>query len=243
MKRFITIVVLLLISATAIAQQRKVLTFKVDNVKFKMIAVEGGTYKMGAQGVYYKDDNYDPDVNGDYVQEVTVGNFYIAEYEVTEELWSAVMKRDPHYMRNGKPYNLTHPVELSHEDCLDFIEELNRITGEKFRMPTNEEWEYAARGGNRSHGYMYSGSDNIKTVAWYRKNAKYSCHAVGKKKRNELGIFDMSGNAAEWISGYGLRGGDYKSNSSGCKVNRKAQKFDHSNISHEEHGIRLVLSK
>lgn len=243
MKRFITIVVLLLISAAAIAQQRKVLTFKVDNVKFKMIAVEGGTYKMGAQGVYYKDDNYDPYVKDNYVQEVTVGNFYIAEYEVTEELWSAVMKRDPHDMRNGKPYNITHPVKLSYSECETFIYKLNDITGEKFRMPTNEEWEYAARGGNRSHGYMYSGSDNIKTVAWYRKNAKHKCHAVGKKKRNELGIFDMSGNVAEWISGYGLRGGDYHSDSQECKVNCKAEMFNYMNSNHEKHGIRLVLSK
>ena len=184
-------------------------TFNVNGVSFTMIAVEGGTFQMGAQSSDSSGDNYDSDASSDEspVHSVTLSSYYIGETEVTQELWEAVMGSNPSYY-SGYPQR---PVEyFSLEDCREFITKLNQLTGKNFRLPTEAEWEYAARGGNKSMGYKYSGSNTIGDVAWYNDNSGYKTHDVKAKAANELGIYDMSGNVQEWCQDFY---GDYSSGS------------------------------
>ena len=155
-----------------------------------MVLVEGGTYMMG-------------DPNGDWDNEycievphkVTLSSFYICKYEVTEALWTAVMGSNPSKYPSGDNY----PVEqVNWYDCQDFVEKLSELTGRHFRLPTEAEWEYAARGGKRSRGYRYSGSYNLDEIGWHVGNAHYYKREVGTKKPNELGLYDMTGNVCEW---------------------------------------------
>ena len=167
-------------------------TFEVNGVSFDMIKVEGGTFTMGGtseQG----DDVYD---NEKPIHRVTLSDYMLGKIEVTQELWQAVMGCNPSYFKGD---NL--PVEqVSWDDCQVFIMKLNFITGLNFRLPTEAEWEYAARGGNKSKGYKYSGSNDIGSVAWYSGNSLARTHAVAQKSTNELGLYDMSGNVWEWCS-------------------------------------------
>ena len=167
-----------------------------------MVYVSGGTFTMGAtseQGSYV------------YSQEkpthsVTLSSFYLCKYEVTQSLWQAVMGSNPSKLKGN---NL--PVEqVSWNDCQTFISRLNSLTGKCFRLPTEAEWEYAARGGNRSRGYKYSGSNTLSDVAWYEDNSSYKTHPVGTKSPNELGFYDMLGNVCEWCSDWS---GNYSSSS------------------------------
>ena len=155
-----------------------------------MVLVEGGTYMMG-------------DPNGDWDNEycievphkVTLSSFYICKYEVTEALWTAVMGSNPSRHKLGDNY----PVEqVNWYDCQDFVEKLSELTGRHFRLPTEAEWEYAARGGKRSRGYRYSGSYALDEIGWHVGNAHYYKREVGTKKPNELGLYDMTGNVSEW---------------------------------------------
>ena len=178
-------------------------TFMVKGVEFKMIKVEGGTFSMGATS----EQEYDALSCEKPVHSVTLSDYYIGETEVTQELWEAVMGSNPSYFEGDNQ----RPVEnVSWNDCQKFIKKLNRLTGKEFRLPTEAEWEYAARGGKYSRGYKYSGSDNADEVAWYDSNSGSKTHPVKTKKDNELGLYDMSGNVWEWCNDWW---GCYQSNS------------------------------
>ena len=161
-----------------------------DGISIDMVRVEAGTFTMGATP-----EMENPEDDEKPAHQVTLTNdYYIGKYEVTQALWKAVMGNNPSRF-NGD--NL--PVErVSWNDCQEFISKLNSITGKKFRLPTEAEWEYAARGGNKSIGYQYSGSSNLSDVAWYKDNSSNKTHAVGSKQANELSIYDMTGNVCEW---------------------------------------------
>ena len=180
-------------------------TITVNGVSFTMIAVESGSFYMGAQNVDPSELNYDAEAwdREAPVHLVTLSDYYIAETEVTQELWRAVMGVNPsHFVGDDKPVE-----QITWYDCQGFISKLNQLTGMKFRFPTEAEWEFAAKGGNESQGYKYSGSDNIRDIAWYSAEGKKT-RAVKTKMSNELGIYDMCGNVMEWC--YDLFG-DYSS--------------------------------
>ena len=193
--------------------------------------VEGGTFTMGATAEQESDAfDYEKPAH-----QVTLSDYYIGKYEVTQEEWQAVMGKNPSYQKGNN-----NPVEnVSWNDCQKFIKKLNQLTGLKFALPTEAQWEYAARGGNKSKGYKYSGSNNIDDIAWYYSNNGRKKHQVGTKQPNELGIYDMAGNVSEWCSDwYGsyssssqtnpvgpssgsnrvLRGGGWGDDARGCRV-------------------------
>ena len=182
---------------------RDIITIPVkDGISIDMVRVEAGTFIMGATP-----EMENPNSEEKPTHQVTLTNdYYIGKYEVTQALWQAVMGNNPSYFKGD---NL--PVEMvSWDDCQKFISKLNRITGKTFRLPTEAEWEYAARGGKKSRGYQYSGSNNISDMAWYDNNSGSKPHTVGTKQPNELGIYDMSGNVWEWCQD---RYGKYSSSS------------------------------
>ena len=227
-------------------------TFTVNGVIFEMVYVEGGTFDMGAT----TEQGSDAESDEKPVHSVTLDGYYIGKCEVTQELWEAVMGSNP-----SNSMGAQKPVEsVSWNDCQNFIKKLNSLTGRTFRLPTEAEWEYAARGGNKSRHYKYSGSGNIGYVAWYYKNSGSTTHAVGTQTANELGIYDMSGNVCEWCSdwygGYSagsqtnpqgpssgsarvLRGGSWSDYARYCRVSYRycGDPYD----SYDGGGLRLVL--
>ena len=197
--------------------------FTVNGVSFTMVRVEGGTFTMGAT------NEQGNDAEGDEkpAHEVTLSTFSIGETEVTQALWKAVMGSNPSRFSE----NPQNPVEkVSWDDCQEFVKKLNSLTGKSFRLPTEAEWEYAARGGSKSRKTKYSGGSDIGSVAWYDKNAyyvgkdgkrdesspSYGTHPVKVKSPNELGLYDMSGNVYEWCADwYGSYGSSAQSNPKG----------------------------
>ena len=179
-----------------VQQTKTIKNFKVNGVAFSMVCVDSGTFMMGSNDGKEEEQPVHP---------VTLSNYCIGQTLVTQELWQAVMGNNPSCFKGEK-----HPVErVTWNDCMKFIQKLNSLTRQRFRLPTEAEWEFAARGGNHSKGYKFAGSDTIEKVAWFDDNAgdklgednpDYGTHDVATKSPNELGIYDMTGNVAEWCS-------------------------------------------
>ena len=223
----------------------------IQNLINNMVTVEGGTFTMGAtpeQG--YGDNDEHP------THQVTLSSFSIGRYEVSQGEWEIVMGTNPASFAGDNC-----PVEfVSWYDCKEFINKLNDMTGMKFRMPTEAEWEFAARGGNKSQGYQFSGGNNLNSLAWHAGNSGSRTKAVGLKSPNELGLYDMSGNLWEWCSDwYGiynassqtnpigpasgtahvLRGGGWNGGAKNCRIsNRDGRAPDYSS---DRLGLRLAL--
>ena len=236
-------------------------TFIVNGVAFTMVAIEGGTFTMGATAEQGS-DAYDDESP---THQVALSSYCIGETEVTQALWQAVMGSNPSYFTG----NLQRPVDhVSWNDCQTFITRLNELTGKQFRLPTEAEWEYAARGGNKSQACKYAGSNTLGDVAWYIENCyalgssspDYGTHAVATKAPNELGLYDMSGNLWEWCQDlYGSYGSDAQTDPTGvvsgsnrvrrggswvclaryCRVSRRQQ--DAPTVADDHLGFRLAL--
>ena len=177
---------------TSSTSKPKTFTIKNNNMKvsFKMMPVKAGAFFMGAAAEQEATLDDEKPAHLVFLTE----DYYMGETEVTQELWYAVMGSNPGLFTGE---NL--PVEnVSWNDCRQFIMELNNLTGEQFRLPSEAEWEYAARGGNKGMDYVFSGSNTVDEVAWHNVNSGGKTQPVKTKAPNELGIYDMSGNVWEW---------------------------------------------
>ena len=209
-----------------------------QNWDYPIVYVEGGTFTMG----YTSEQGNNRENNEDMPHQVTVGSFNIGKYEVTRKQWRDIMGSNT----SGSECDNCPVTSVSWDDVQDFIKKLNARTGKNYRLPTEAEWEYAARGGNKSKGYKYSGSNNANDVAWYYDNSDERSQPVGKKQANELGIHDMSGNVWEWCSStyiydnvFAFRGGSYKLIERGIQIAVRAGELHIMNMS--DVGFRLVL--
>ena len=245
--------------------------FSVNGVSFKMVAVEGGIFQMGATS-----EQQDPGPDEKPVHSVTLSNYYIGETEVTQALWEAVMgttirdqAKKGTWSTDLKGIGYNYPMYyISYDDCVAFVKKLNEKmkaegqlpAGREFRLPTEAEWEFAARGGNFSRGYQYSGSNTFSSVAWYRDNCNETTHPVKRKQANELGLYDMSGNVLEWCNDWYydyspslqtnpkgpstgsyrvLRGGCWRYNAQDCRVASRISVSPDTRFN--DSGLRLAL--
>ena len=248
-----SVFVFLIISLNSTKAQGLVVLKKSEtNDDIKMVFVQGGTFKMGSD---------DGEASEKPIHNVTLSSYYIGKYEVTQKQWRDIMGTDPSNFKNCDDC----PVEnVSWNDVQEFLEKLNQKIGKKYRLPTEAEWEYAARGGNKSKGYTYAGSNNIENVAWHSTNSGYKTHEIAKKQENEIGLYDMSGNVWEWCSDwYGrsyyentlennptgassgsshvLRGGSWAGYPTLCRVARRY--YDVPNDRDMDLGFRVALSQ
>ncbi|MGL4957179.1 MAG: formylglycine-generating enzyme family protein [Bacteroidales bacterium] len=228
--------------------------FKAKGIEFEMVLVEGGTFSMGCT----TEQGTDCDMDERPSHRVTLSDYYIGKYEVTQNLWYNVMGENNSYSKGEEL-----PVEnVSWEECIKFTQKLSEIVGKNFRLPTEAEWEFAARGGTKSKGYKYAGSNNAREVAWFWDNSNKTSRKVGSGKPNELGIYDMSGNVYEWCSDWAglystraqtnpkgspvgneriLRGGSWYSPEGNC---RNSLRFTNSpENAYRNGGLRLALPK
>ncbi len=253
-RKCITILALLLaLPLLTLGQEQQTLPPILQELVDNMVVVEGGTFTMGAAANQINDAESDEKA----VHQVTLSTFSICKYEVTQDLWTFVMGSNPSHFKGGRK-----PVEeITWNDSQLFIQKLNTLTGMNFRLPTEAEWEYAARGGNKSKGFKYAGSNKINEVAWYSGNSANATHDVGQKVANEIGLYDMSGNVYEWCQDWkgrytrtpqtnptGPDEGTYRVNRGGrwCGSARACRTSDRSMSDPDYHfyhiGLRLALS-
>ncbi|MBR5532485.1 MAG: SUMF1/EgtB/PvdO family nonheme iron enzyme [Bacteroidales bacterium] len=219
----------------------------VNGINLKMIYVEGGLFKIGNDSKVegYKDESP--------ATELSINSYYIGCFEVTQKQWNIIMEgNDLNNEEGDLPIN-----NVSWYDANSFCNKLSLLTGKNYQLPTEEQWEYAARGGIKSNICRYSGDDNIDKVAWYNSNSQKKVHIVGSKKPNELGVYDMSGNLYEWCSdtyrsykyinnednnfrgeSKVIRGGCWRDYSSSCRV--VSRNFQHPSATASIIGFRIV---
>lgn len=239
----------------SIPDSLQVLHIQVDSVSFDMQRVDGGVFIMGGTSEQHREV-----IATDLpTHTVALDAYYIATTEVTQGLWQAVMKE---WYLSDEWHTPSLPItDVNWYDCQEFIRRLDSITGLPFRLPTEAEWEFAARGGNKSKGYRFAGGDGVDSVSWGLNNAGFRTHSVGEKKANELGVYDMTGNVSEWCSDWygryylgtepnpqGATEGEWKVVRGGSFDNCK----DNSHLSRREYyapeqamnycGLRLALS-
>ncbi len=211
------------------------------------VLIEAGEFMMGDAEIKYAIQH-----------KVSLNSFYMQATTVTQEFWEQIMGNNPSHDKTNRDNPLTN---ISWYDCQEFIKKLNALAAKKYRLPTEAEWEYAARGGKLSKGFEYAGADDLDEVAWYIGNSEFKIHPVAKKKPNELGLYDMSGNVYEWCHDWHknysnknqnnpkgpsngdtkvLRGGCWYYNSMFCQIARRSY------LSPDDKGfdigLRLVLS-
>lgn len=179
---------------SSIADSLQVLHFQIGEVEFDMQRVDGGVFVMGGT----REQHCEAVATDLPTHTVSLDAYYIATTEVTQALWNTVM---PDWYISNEWKTPTLPItDVNWYDCQEFIHRLDSITGMPFRFPTEAEWEFAARGGNKSKGYRFAGGDKVGEVSWGLDNAGFRTHSVGSREANELGLYDMTGNVSEWCS-------------------------------------------